>query len=183
MLNIPLWVRGLLILAVLSAAYTGVKVFENRAYDRGYDARDVEAKAREAQISLDAFERFNTAAAEAKTRETELRSALAASDAKRFKDNTRHEKTISSLIARANAGDIGLRVNVNGNSIPGCAPANLGPLTPRPSDETRADLMPGTTANILRLAGNSARDVRRYNDLVERYERAVETCNAVTPAP
>lgn len=174
---VPLWAKGLIVLAVLTAAYAGVKVFENRAYDRGYDARDLEAQATEARITKESLERFNKAAAEAKTREDKLRSDLAAADKKRYEDNKRHEKTISSLIARANAGDIGLRVNVNGNSISGCAGAAFGSVTAGSSDETRADLMPGTVATVLRLAGDSARDVRRYNDLVDRYERARETCN------
>lgn len=175
---IPRWVKVVAILAALVGLFVAWQAYEARIFKQGYDKAAGEAREREAAIKADALEQFNHAAAAAKAREDKLRSDLAASDAQRYEDNTRHEKTISDLRARARAGDLRLRIDVDPRSLLGCAPPTGTGFTARLGDQARADLMPGITDNVLRLAGDSALDVRRYNDLVDAYNRAREICNA-----
>lgn len=173
----PLWARGVIILAVLASAVMGVKVYRLQVYREGYQARDLEAKTAEARISADALKKLNEATAAAKTREDALRSRLAASDAQRYEDNLQHEKTISDLLARARTGDVRLRVDVAAGSLPRCTPGAGTGFAAGPGAETRAVLMPSITERVLRLAADSARDVRDYNELVDRYNAVAATCN------
>lgn len=183
---IPRWVKVAAILASLAALVGAYFAWENAIYQRGYDKADGEAKAREERIRADALEQFNKAAATAREREQKLLDDLNAASTQRYEENAKHEKIISDLRARARNGDLRLLVDVDPRSLPGCAPAPGTGFTARLGNQARADLMPGITDNLLRLAGDSARDVRRYNDLVDAYNRARANCNAepiVEPAP
>lgn len=169
------------VLAAVALAIVGYRVWEHHMYTQGYSVRDGEAKTEEARLSADATAKQSTAAGEAWRREQDLRADLDAADAKRFKENADHEKINAALLARVRSGELRLSIAVKSGSLPDRAPATNPATAGGPGAETRADLMPGTVESILSIAGRSASDVRDYNALVDRYNRARETCNAVTP--
>ena len=98
-------------------------------------------------------------------RQDELQLAADESEMKRAVDNDQHAKDLASVRAAARAGAVRL-------SIPGaCRPAAgaQAGAAAGPGQEERADVLPGTADDLIRIAGDSARDVRDYNALLERY--------------
>lgn len=169
------------VLALMAGAVLGYRVWENHVYQQGYKTANDEATTREAKISAEATARHAAAAGDAWTRERELRDDFAAVETKRFKENAEHEKINAALLARARAGELRLSIPVKPCPVSGNAPATGAAATPGPGDETRTDLLPATVERIFSIAGRSASDVRDYNALLELYNRARATCNAVTP--
>lgn len=181
---IPRWVKIAAVLAVLVALFGAFQAYEAHVFKQGYDKAAGEAAARELTIKADADKLLADATKTALDRERKLQTDLAAADDLRFKETQDHEKAIADLRARARAGDERLRVAVNAGSLQQCPAGANSAVTGRPGDERRADLMPGTVDALFGIAGRVTSLVRRYDAVVERYNRARETCNAVdTPAP
>lgn len=175
---IPPWVKVVAVLAALVGLFLTFEAYEAHVFKQGYDKANGEAKAREITIAADADKRLADATKAALDRERKLQTDLAAADDLRHKESQDHEKAIADLRARARAGDERLRVAVNAGSLQQCAAGSSAAPTGGPSDGQRADLMPGTVDDLFGIAGRVAGLVRRYDALVERYNRARETCNA-----
>lgn len=98
-------------------------------------------------------------------RQDELQLAADESEMKRAVDNDQHAKDLAAVRTAARAGAVRL-------SIPGaCRPAASAQAgaAAGPGAEERADILPGTADDLIRIAGDSARDVRDFNDLLDRY--------------
>lgn len=98
-------------------------------------------------------------------RQDELQLAADESEMKRAVDNDQHAKDLAAVRAAARAGAVRL-------SIPGaCRPAagaQAGAAS-GPGAQERTDILPGTADDLIRIAGDSARVVWDYNDLLARY--------------
>jgi len=185
---IPTWAKWLIAAALVAASIVAYKSWEAHVYNQGWDAYKAVSEANKLAASNAALNKFNAAAKDAKDREDALRASLATSDTKRFEDGAKNEKLIEYWRARARAGDSGLRVAVVPNSLPGCAESNGTGIAAGPPGEANAVVMPRVAESVFSIAGRIAANMRRYNDLVDRYDEVVAACNAPsvssnTPAP
>jgi Na+-transporting methylmalonyl-CoA/oxaloacetate decarboxylase gamma subunit len=174
---IPGWVRVFAVLALVGALVWGVNAWEGRIYQQGYAAAKAEADAREKQIQSEEKDKLASATADALTKEREIRRAFDAMSASRMKKESDYETTIASLRADARSGALRLSIAIDAGSLPGCAPAADPAAAGAPDRETRADVLPGTADDVLRIASGTARGVRDYNELVDRYNEARRFCN------
>lgn len=178
---IPTWAKWLAAAALIAGAILAYNAWEAHTYNQGWNAHKVVAEADKLKASNDALTKFNAASKDAKDREDALRAKLSTSDVKRFEDGAKNEKLIEYWRTRARAGDSGLRVAVVPNSLPGCAESNGTGLAAGSTGETNALVMPRVAESVFNIAGRIAANMRRYNDLVDRYDDVVATCNPVTP--
>lgn len=172
---IPLpWRLGALAAAVVALLGLGTLVYHH-IYSQGWDARDTIAKQQDAAAAAHYADEVRQAQAQ-----TVAIQAQADRDAAAYQlERDHHEKDIAQHVAAALAGVERLRVPVAGCTVrEGSAPTSAA-APASAVDGTPADLMPGTAASILRIAGDSAQLVRDYNKLLERFD----TCRAVANAP
>ncbi len=168
-------------------------VFAEQAYEHhliangdaaGYARANGEWERKEAKITADAEVKASkkTAEAEAKTATLQAEFDKLADD--RQKEKANHEKDTARHVAAAIAGTERLH-NPDGGTcgaLPGTENgqgAEAGSGTP---PEARADLLPGTAATILRIAGDYGQLVRDYNTVLDRYQRIEAACNGSTHA-
>jgi|GEM_PF-5563708 len=171
-------IAGLLLLAGLIA---GEKIWEHRIYQRGWDARDEKAQVDEAQIRDDAEKKHAADAASALKRERDLRANFDAQMTERDQREKQYEDRIAALQADARASRLKLSIATPRSSLPGCLQGTDSTIASGTGGEARADLMPEAAAAAIGIAADSARDVRDYNRIVDLYNAARETCNAVSP--
>jgi hypothetical protein len=167
--------------ALIAGAILAYNAWEVHTYNQGWNAHKVVAEADKLAASNAALTKFNAAAKDAKTREDALRASLSTSDKNRFDDGVKNEKLIEYWRTRARAGDSGLRVAVDPNSLPGCAKSDGTGLAAGSAGEANALVMPRIAESVFSIAGRIAANMRRYNDLVDRYGEVVATCNSVAP--
>jgi hypothetical protein len=173
-MNIPWWGKVLLMLALIGA----YKIWEHHIDQGGYNRADAEWQKKEADIKADAAEKMATATNTARAREQKLLADMNGMSIIRYEENANHEKAIAKYVAAARAGALRLSVAIDPRSIPQCPAAADPGAAGGPSTETRADVMPETAVDILGIAGNSAKDVRDFNAVVDLYNAARQTCNA-----
>lgn len=182
-MKIPFFGRLLIGLAMAAAVVGAYKTWEHHVYQQGVTATDDKWKKKEVEIKAGAAEKLAEATAEAQRKERALNLVVLRQTEQRIQENANHEKRVTALTARVLAGDERLRIAINTRSLPQ-RPAGADPAAGAGSGgETRADLMPGTTERIFRIAGGIARLVRDYNAVVDAYNRARETCNAGVDQP
>lgn len=95
----------------------------------------------------------------------ELQDRVDDLNTQKVRDDEQHAKDLESVRAAARAGTVRL-------SIPGSCRANTSQeASPAPAagGEERTDLLPGTADAIIRIAGDSAKVVRDYNQLLDQY--------------
>lgn len=95
----------------------------------------------------------------------ELQDRVDDLNTQKVRDDEQHAKDLESVRAAARAGTVRL-------SIPGACRTNASKeASPAPTAgaEERADLLPGTADAIIRIAGDSAKVVRDYNQLLDQY--------------
>jgi len=98
-------------------------------------------------------------------RQEQLQIEADESEMKRAMSNDQHAKDLAAVRAAARAGTVRL-------SIPGACRSAAGAqagAAAGPGPEERTDVLPGTADDLIRIAGDSARDVRDFNDLLARY--------------
>jgi hypothetical protein len=180
---IPSWIRVVAILALVGAVVWGVNAWEESVYQRGYGVAMAEAEAREKQIQIEAKDKLANATADALAKEREIRRAFDAMSASRLKKESENETIIARLRADARAGALRLSIAINAGSLPGGATAADSAAAGTPVRETRADVLPGTADDVLRIAAGTARGVRDYNELIDRYNEARRVCNGQVIVP
>jgi hypothetical protein len=180
---IPGWVKALLVLVLAAAAVIAYELWENHVYKQGYQAAADKARAREREIEADAKGKLAAATAEALERQRALHRGFLNAVEQNAREKADHEKRLAYAVAAARAGTLRLFVGVDTRSIPQCTPGGDPGLAGGSGGEARADLVPGATDVVLRVAADSARTVRDFNRLQFLYNAAREACNRpVMPA-
>lgn len=120
-------------------------------------------------------------AAVALTTERALRAKLAARDAAEQQKDAEYAETLAAAQRRVRAGDDSLRIAINTIRATAAAPAGPTAAGPAP-DGPGAAIVPEVAANILGLAADTGRLVRKYERLEERYDACVALNNGPGPA-
>jgi hypothetical protein len=170
--------KALAVAVLIAAIIFGYKAWEHHVDQGGYNRADAEWQKKEADIKADAAQKLADATGAARAKEQALNRSLLTETEKRLMENAAHEKTIDNLNTAIRARDLKLSIAIDPRSLPRCAPTGDPAATPGPSTETRADVMPETAVAILGIAGDSAKNVRDYNAVVDAYNAVRETCNA-----
>jgi hypothetical protein len=157
-------VFGAVIVGVLGAAGYG-------AYHLGRTTAQHEAEQARQAVNIAASDRFIKAQREARAREIVLQQSLAERDRTLDTQRATHANDLDILRASVRAGAVRLRVPVARCEVPATGRADVPAVAAAPGSEARADLMPGVADAVFRLAGQSANDVRDYNEVTERYEQ------------
>lgn len=148
---VPTWpfAVGTLVIGLVAGAF-GTHAWDERKYDK-LVAQQASALAQANAANL--------------KKQDELQAEADESEMKRAMDNDQHAKDLAAVRAAARAGAVRL-------SIPGAcrpAPSAQAGAAAGPGTEERTDVLPGTADDLIRIAGDSARDVRDFNDLLDRY--------------
>jgi hypothetical protein len=155
--------------ALLGLFWWGWTSHEAKVYQRGYDAAVFERKAADDQHLAEAV-------ADAEKETITLRDQVATEALKRSEENHEHEKAVADLTGRIITGDIRLRAQagicVRSDAKSGDPAAAVGS-----GQEEGAYVMPRVAVDVLRIAGDSAKDVRDRNALIDLYETMRASCN------
>jgi hypothetical protein len=180
-MTLPFWMRALAASIILAAIAGFVAVIYHGIYLRGYHARDIEAKASEANINR------------------QHQAALAAAEKAR-RDKEQHLTGIINELANqyqevksnAEAVQDKLRADVRTHAVRLSIPASAkctdsadagGPdtaLAHGTGDQTRAELMPETAIALIDIATDGDRAMRERNWLIDAYNAVRDAC-AVQP--
>lgn len=164
------------LLGLCAAAVIGYKIVEARAYGAGYEAATSAANAEAERVGREHAQALADATADALARERAIRDEFAERAEQWRKEESDYEKRIARLTAAARAGDIRLRVPVDLSTACASAPGADTAAAAGTGREEGADVLPSVAADLIRIAADSARDVRDFNRLRELYEVARETC-------
>lgn len=178
-MKIPFWVKVLAAIALAGALVSAKEAWEARIYQKGYDAADQAAKARENAISAAAALELASATESVLEKEREVRRAFDAVMVDRNKKEANYEATIADLRAAARAGAVRLSVGIDAGSIPGCTPGADPAAAGGTRREARADVLPEVADAVFSIAGDIAKGVRDYNRLLDLYAAARSACSAV----
>ena len=172
------WRRPIIALLVLAAVVAGYFWWEGRVEARVAARVNAEWLAKEEKISREAEARYKIKLEAALAKQKALLEEDGRLAAEAAKWEVQHETATQKHITAALSGVERLRIEVRApaDQVPGGAegPA-AGPAGPPEPTET-ADVVPEVAAAILRIAADSARDVRDYNDLLDRYRLVEKAC-------
>lgn len=155
---------GVAVAVMLAAgAWIGVHHYGAERYDAGYAAAvDVGNKQRDRAAYLN------------QQTEDELRALLAAKDADAYRKEQEYASNLADAQRRVRAGTDRLRCPTG--SVPAAAAAEGRPAAAgTPVDGQGPEFVPDVAANLLGIAADVAGLVRRYDQVVERFE----ACRAV----
>lgn len=123
-------------------------------------------------------ERYDAEAAAALVRERTLRAKLSAADAAAQRTEQTYAENLTAAQRRIRAGDDSLRIAVR--TIRANATAPGGPAAAGPAPDGAGDpIVPEVAGDILSLAADTGRVVRKYQRLVERFDE----CRALNNGP
>jgi hypothetical protein len=155
--------------AVLLAtgAWLGLRYYGAERFDAGYSAAvDVGKKQRDRNAYLN------------QQTEAELRALLAAKDADAHRKEQEYASNLEAAQRRVRAGTDRLRCPTG--PVPATAAAPDRPAAAgAPADGQGPDVVPEAAADLLGIAADVAGLVRRYDQVVERFE----ACRAVNARP
>jgi hypothetical protein len=155
------------VVMLATGAWVGVHHYGTEQYDAGYAAAvDLGKK----QRGRDAYLNQQT--------EDELRAMLAAKDADAHRKEQEYASNLADAQRRVRAGLDRLRCPANPVQ-PGAAAADRPAAAGAPVDGQGPDVVPEAAADLLGIAADVARLVRRYDQVVERFE----ACRAVNARP
>jgi len=155
--------RAALALAAVGALWFAGHRYLEQVEQRGYDRAVAEGLKQHAKDMAKAQE------------ETEsLRAAMRDQDERRYQENQRHEAQIADLERRARAGAVRLFCPA-ASTVSATAASEDRPAAAGRGTEEGQPLVPDAAADVLRIGAGIARDVRDYNDLLQRYE----ACRAI----
>lgn len=174
---IPRWLQAVALVAALAALVWGVQRWEARAYDRGYQAAQAEAREREERLSRQAAQEQATALEAAREKDREYRRWHDQLVDRHYQENKDYERTIAHLRAAARAGQHGMSIAVTAGALPRCSAAADSAPAAGSGGETRADVMPEVADAVLGVAADLARGVRDRNAYIDLYNRARAECN------
>jgi hypothetical protein len=155
------------VLAVLLAVgvWRGIAYYGGTQYDAGYDAA----------VTAGAKLRDHEAEENRKT-ESDLRAQLAERDADAHRKERKYAENLADAQRRVRAGTDRLRCPTG--PVPASAAAEDRPAAAgAPVDGQGPDVVPEAAANLLGISADVAGLVRRYDQVVERFE-ACRTVNA-----
>jgi hypothetical protein len=160
-------------LAVLLAtgAWLGVHHYGAERYDAGHEAGYAAA------VDLGKKQRDRDAYLNQQA-EDELRAMLAAKDADAHRKEQEYASNLEAAQRRVRAGVDRLRCPANPVQ-PGAAAEDRPAAGDASGDGQGQDVVPETAADLLGIAADVARLVRRYDQVVERFE----ACRAVNARP
>lgn len=159
--------QAVLLVAAIAAGWLWHLSEVSAARKGGYSAA---VAAGEKQRAIDA--------AAALTTERTLRAKLAARDAADIQKEQTHAETLAAAQRRMRAGDDSLRIaikTIRATAAPADRPAAGGPAPDGPGES----IVPAVAADILGLAADSGRLVRKY----ERLEARFDECRALNNGP
>ncbi|KAK1548918.1 hypothetical protein Q3G72_035234 [Acer saccharum] len=148
---VPTWpfVVGTLAIGLVAGAF-GTHAWDERKYDK-LVAQQASALAQANAANL--------------KKQDELQAAVDEAEMKRGMDNAQHTKDLEAARSDVRAGRE--RLSIRGACS--AQPNAQARTTPGPVAEERTDLLPGTADDLVRIAGAAAKDVRDFNDLLDRY--------------
>ncbi len=111
--------------------------------------------------------------------EDELRTLLAAKDADAYRKEQEYASNLADAQRRVRAGTDRLRCPAAGAVQPPAAATDRPIAADTPADGQGPDVVPEAAANLLGIAADVAGLVRRYDQVVERFE----ACRAVNARP
>lgn len=161
---------GVIAAALLATGgWLGICHYGNVRYDAGHDAGYAAAlDAGRKQRDRDAYLNQQT--------EDELRSLLAAKDADAHRKEQEYASNLADAQRRVRAGIDRLRCPAS-TVQPGAASEDRPTAAGAPADGQGSDVVPEAAADLLGIAADVAGLVRRYDQVVERFE-ACRTVNA-----
>jgi hypothetical protein len=159
--NLVIGVCALLVL--LAASWFGVHHYGAERYDAGYAAAIAAGKAL-----------YDRDAAAALKTQSDLRAKLALQDVIAQQKEIEHAQALADAQRRVRAGTDRLRCPASPVQ-PTAAPADRPAAPGAPTDGGGPDLVPEAAADLLGIAADVAGLVRRYDQVVERFE----ACRAV----
>lgn len=174
----PWWGKLLIVVAVVSLLAGGYGMWESHVEQVGYERANGEWVIKEGVIAQDVQDKAAQAAKDALFTERELREKFNALTAVRLKEKDDHETDITRHVNAALAHAERLSVATARCAVPGQASGTGAAAGAGTGGETRTDLLPATSAAVLRIAGDSAGLVRDYNAVVEQYRAIADSCNA-----
>lgn len=159
-----------IVLAVLVAlgAWRGVVYYGGTRYDAGYGAA---VAAGEKLRDHEADENRKT--------ESDLRTQLAERDADTHRKEQEYASNLEAAQRRVRAGTDRLRCPATGSVQPAAAAADRPAAGGAPADDQGPDVVPEAAAELLGIAADVAGLVRRYDQVVYRFER----CRAMNARP
>lgn len=182
-LDIPIWAKALILLAVFGALYAWDQSRMNASYDRGYKVAEAAAKVKADGIDRQHMTKQADAFTAARNKEDQLRKERDEAEAKRFKENQSAKTTIEGLRADARRSELKLRdANARASRpVPGCSGSQGADPSTGSGAEEGSDLMPATADALLGIAGGIAQSVQDYNQLLDDYNTAVSACKKAAP--
>jgi hypothetical protein len=158
----------LVAIALAVGAWVGIDQFGNERYQAGYDAA-VEAGIKQRDHDTD----------ENRKTESDLRAQLAARDADAHRKEVEYETNLEAAERRVRAGTDRLRCPAAGPVQSAAASGDRPAAAGAPADGQGQDLVPEVAADLLSIAADVAGLVRRYEQVVERFE----ACRKVNAKP
>jgi hypothetical protein len=160
---------GVALAALLAAgAMLGLHHYGNERYQSGYDAAIVAGKE-----ARDSAEVANLAI------ESGLRAQLLDRDTAALRKEQEYASNLADAQRRVRAGDDRLRCPAANPVQPAAAAPDRSAAPGAPADGQGSDLVPEAAADLLGIAADVAGLVRRYDQVVERFE----ACRAVNARP
>jgi hypothetical protein len=160
---------------VLIGLTWGVHSWKKSIYEEGYNTAKTEAEARERAVSAAAEEEQKKRVETEKTRDRELRLAFDTMSKQRYEQGVKNAAQLDSVRTAARDGSLRLSIDVSpGNPVLDGTGKGTTNLTPGLESGTKANVLPRIADDVFRIAGNSAEDVRAFNELLTHY-RALET--------
>ena len=158
-------------LVLMGGAWLGLHHYGAERYDAGHDAGYAEA------VDLGKKQRDRDAYLNQQT-EDELRAMLAAKDADAHRKEQEYASNLEAAQRRVRAGTDRLRCPASPVQ-PSTAATDRPAAGGTPADGQGPDVVPETAADLLGIAADVAGLVRRYDQVVERFE----ACRAVNARP
>jgi hypothetical protein len=163
-----LLVGAVLAILIATGVWLGVRHYGSERYDAGYAAAvDAGKKARD------------SAAAANLAIESGLRAQLLDRDAAALRKEQEYASNLADAQRRVRAGADRLRCPTASAVQPAAAPSDRPAAAGAPADGQGPDVVPEAAADLLGIAADVAGLVRRYDQVVERYE----ACRALNSKP
>jgi len=158
----------LLAIALAVGAWVEIDEYGNRRFEAGYNAA-VEAGIKQRDVE----------AAENRKIESDLRDKLAARDATALRKEQEYASSLEAAQRRVRAGTDRLRCPAASPIQPAAAAPDRPTAAGAPADGQGPDVVPEVATDRLGIAADVAGLVRRYDQVVERFE----ACRAVNARP
>lgn len=186
---IPAWVwRWIALIGAVVAIVLAYNWWSGHVEQRGYDRADAAWQKREAKISADAEAKYASRLAKAVQRADALQDEVGRLSDLRVKEESDHAQNVEERVAAVRAGYERLRIRTSAPAcpLPGGAAKAPAANSGGPSDSQDAEVLPEVAAEFVSIAGDTAKDVRDYNALLDYTVKMRAECMRApeaSPAP